>query len=366
VAARKTASTHVTLQDVAKASGFSPSTVSIVLNEAPLSRYVAAKTKEHIRKIAEEMNYHPDALARSLSKRRSQTIGVLVFDISDPFCISLLRGIERTLYPTPYLPIIMDADNRREQLERYLDLLFERRVEGVVIVANWLFGEIETLSQIQTNRIPSVVVGRDLSARAIRSVVVDNEAGGYAAVEHLYRLGHRKIAYLRGPEELDDSVRRWRGVQRFAAEVGLKIDSRLIGQIAPALDPNSGFDGGKALVGKLIEAGCVFTAVLAFDDLTALGAMRALWSAGRRVPEDCSIVGFDDVPHAELCTPGMTTLHQPMLEMGSLAMNLVLEAIAHPKTAQKDASYLHLMPPTLIKRDSTQKVLRRSRSSTRS
>ena len=165
---RRTKSTHVTLADVARASGFSTSTVSIVLNDAPLSKYVAAKTKEHIRKKAAEMSYHPDALARSLSRRHSQTIGVLVFDISDPFCMSLLRGIERTLYPTTYLPIIMDADNRHEQFDRYLDMLIGRRVEGLILVANWLFAEIETLSQIEKNKIPMTVVGRDLTPRSIR------------------------------------------------------------------------------------------------------------------------------------------------------------------------------------------------------
>src|SRR5271165_3584793 len=151
VATRKSMSTHVTLLYVARAIGFSASTVSIVLNNAPLSRHVALKTKEHIRKTALEMGYHPDAFARSLRRRRSHTIGVLVFDISDPFCLSLLRGIEQTLYTTPYLPIIMDADNRREQFERYLEMLLERRVEGVVVVANWLFAVIDPLSKIEKN-----------------------------------------------------------------------------------------------------------------------------------------------------------------------------------------------------------------------
>jgi len=183
VIARNTKSTHVTLADVARASGFSTSTVSIVLNETPLSRYVAAKTKEHIRQKAAEMGYHPDALARSLSRRRSQTIGVLVFDISDPFCMSLLRGIERTLYQTPFLPIIMDADNRPEQFDRYLDMLIGRRVEGLILVANWLFAEIDALSKIEKNRIPITVVGGDLTRRSIQSVVVDNETGGNAAIK---------------------------------------------------------------------------------------------------------------------------------------------------------------------------------------
>jgi len=362
VVTRRTKSTHVTLADVARASGFSTSTVSIVLNDAPLSRYVAAKTKEHIRKKAAAMGYHPDALARSLSRRHSQTIGVLVFDISDPFCMSLLRGIERTLYPTPYLPIIMDADNRPEQFDRYLDMLIGRRVEGLVLVVNWLFAEIDPLSKIEKNNIPITVVGRDLTTRSIRSVVVDNEVGGYAAIRHLYSLGHRRVATLRGPEGMDDSSRRWQGIRRFAAEVGLRLDPRLSFQIPALMDPTSGFDGGLRLTSELIASKLDFSAILAFDDLTALGAMRALWLAGRRVPDDCSVIGFDDVPQAALSSPAITTIRQPMLDMGSLAANLVLDAIVPAKSGSSRSKLLHLMPPVLIERDSTRKLSLRSKA----
>jgi DNA-binding LacI/PurR family transcriptional regulator len=353
VGTRKPKSGHVTLSDVARESGFSVSTVSIVLNEAPLSQHVAAGTKEHIRKTALEMGYHPDAFARSLRRRRSHTIGVLVFDISDPFCMALLRGIEQTLYSTAYLPIIMDADNRREQFERYLEMLLERRVEGVVVVANWLFAEIDPLSRIEKNNIPTVVVGRDLTSRSIQSVVVDNEAGGYAAIEHLYRLGHRKIAVLRGPEELDDSTRRWQGIQRFAMEAGLTLDSDLVLQLPAAMDPNSGFEHGLRLTSELIHGAKEFSAILAFDDLTALGVVRALWKAGRRVPDDCSVIGFDDVPPAALSTPGITTIRQPMLDMGSLATSLVLSEISPPEEVLTSQNLLHLMSPILVERDST-------------
>jgi LacI family transcriptional regulator len=351
-------STHVTLADVARVCGFSTSTVSIVLNEAPLSRYVAATTKELIRKKAVEMGYQPDAMARSLSRRRRQTIGVLVFDISDPFCMSLLRGIERTLYSTSYLPIIMDADNRREEFDRYLDMLIGYRVEGLIVVANWLFAEIDSLSKIKRNKIPMTVVGRDLTARSIRSVVVDNEAGGYAAIKHLYRLGHRKIASLCGPKELEDSARRWLGIRRFAREVGLHLDPRLTFQLPALMDPTSGFEGGLRLTAALIDAKIDFSAILAFDDITALGAMRALWRAGRRVPDDCSVIGFDDIPYAGLSSPAITTIRQPLHDMGCLATKLVLDAIAASNPRASKANLLHLLPPVLVERGSTRKLPR--------
>ncbi len=347
----------MTLADVARASGFSASTVSIVLNEAPLSRYVAAGTKELIRRTAAELGYHPDAMARSLSRRRSQTIGVLVYDISDPFCMVLLRGIERALYDTPFLPIIMDADNRPDQFERYLDMLIGRRVEGLVLVANWIFAEIDPLSKIDKNHIPITVVGGDLTGRGIQSVVVDNEAGGYAAIAHLYRMGHRKIAFVRGPEELDDSARRWAGIEKFAAEVKLKLDPRLTVQLPGLKDAMSSFDGGLRFTAELIATGREFTALLASDDLTALGAIRALATAGRRVPEDCSVIGYDDIPHAGLNTPGLTTIRQPMLDMGGLAAKLALDAIAAGPGAGEE-KLLHLLEPELVERDSTRKLAR--------
>jgi DNA-binding LacI/PurR family transcriptional regulator len=357
---------RVTLQDVARESGFSTSSVSIVLNDAPLSRYVAAATKEHIRKTAQAMGYHPDAFARSLRRRRSDTIGVLVFDISDPYCIFLLRGIEHTLYPTAYLPIIIDADNRRDQFERYLEMLIERRVEGLVVVANWLFSEIDPLSKIANNIIPTVVVGRDLTRNSIQSVIVNNEEGGYAAMQHLYALGHRRIAVVRGPEEMNDSARRWEGIQRFANEVGLRLEARLTSQLPSAMDPDSSFDGGLRLTNEFIETGLPFTAILAFDDNTALGAIRALWKAGRSVPEDCSVIGFDDTPLASICTPGITTIRQPMVEMGELATKLVLEAMASAKNQPAVNKLLHTMPAELVERDSTRKIAVKRRQSSAS
>lgn len=253
---RKIQSKHVTLADVARESGFSLWTVSIVLNEAPLSRHVAAQTKERIRRTALTLGYRPDAFARSLRSQRSHTIGVMIFDLSDPFCTLILRGIEPTLQPTSYLPIIMDAHNDRRQFESYLDIVMERRVEGLIVVANWLF-----------------------------------EEGG------------------------------------------------LLMNLRETMDAFSAFDGGERLTANLLKSGAQFTAIIAFDDLTVLGAVRALRRAGRRVPEDCSAIGFDDVPPAMLSTPGITTIRQPMEEMGRLATEFVLDMFRG--TAEEDAGRAH-------------------------
>jgi len=356
---QKQTSNRVTIIDVARASGFSASTVSLVLNEVALSRYVAAGTKEHIRAVANRLGYRPDASARSLRSRRSHTIGIMVSDISDPFCTLILQGIEKALHPTTYLPIIMIAHNQRLQFERHLEMLMDRRVEALILVANWLFGEFDQLAELEKSQIPTVAVGRDLTGQRVRSIQVDNEAGGYAAVHHLYLLGHREVAVLRGPSELADSDRRWHGIQRFAAEAGMNLDAERVMQLAPAVDPTSGFEEGFRLVTAMLERGVQFTAVLAFDDLTGLGAIRALRNAGRRVPEDCSVIGFDDVPHAAVNTTGLSTIRQPMEEMGSLAAKWVLDSLAlarseaglvgHPSLS----GTLHLLPPELVIRQST-------------
>lgn len=349
-------STHVTIMDVARQSGFSPSTVSIVLNDAPLSRHVAAPTKQLIRETAKALGYHPNPSARSLRSRHSRTIGVLVFDLSDPFCTLILRGIEKALDPTGYLPLIMDAHNDRKQLEGYLELLLERRVEGLIVVANWLFEEGGVLFEILKNTFPTIVVGRDLADDRIRSVVVDNEAGGYAALQHIYQLGHRKIAFVLGPEKLSDSNRRWHGMQRFAAEHNLSIDQRRVRRLVEALDPFSGFTGGRELTEELLRSRIEFSALLAFDDLTALGAVRALCHAGMNVPRDCSVVGFDDAPLAAFCTPGLTTIRQPMEDMGALATEWVLKAAQAGEEVDVPPSATQMLSPTVVVRESTRET----------
>ena len=185
---------------------------------------------------------------------------------------------------------------------------------------------------------PTVVVGRDVSEQHLGSVIVDNEAGGYEAIKHLYQLGHRQIAFIRGPEKLIDSARRWQGIERFALESGWKIDPRRVRQLPDALDPISPFEGGLELTTELLASRQNFTALMAFDDLTALGALRALAQAGRTAPRDCSILGFDDVPFAALCTPGLTTIRQPMEEMGRAAARRVLDALHDDKTSRACAS----------------------------
>ena len=192
-------SAAVTIRDVAERSGFSSATVSIVLNNAPLARYIPDITKGRIQRAASQLGYRPNLFARSLRGRRSHTVGVMVFDMTDPYCTLVLRGIENTLYQSSFLPILTDVHNERSRFERYLEMLLDRRIEGLVVLANWLFVDINVLADLEKNNIPTAIVGRELGNDSISSVIVDNNLGARAAFEHLYSLGHRKIAFIRGP-----------------------------------------------------------------------------------------------------------------------------------------------------------------------
>src|SRR6266545_4875250 len=247
---------------------------------------------------------------------------------TDPFCTLVLSGIENALYQASYLPILTDVHNERTRFERYLEMLLDRRIEGLIVVANWLFVNIDVLSDLEQSRIPTAVIGRELKTDSISSILVDNELGAYSAIEHLYSLAHRRIAFIRGPKTLGDSAPRWRGIQSFAKANHLELNPALILDLPESSDPSSGFEAGLELTERLIEKRLPFTALMAFDDLTAFGAIRALAKAGLSVPDDCSVIGFDDVAVSSLYTPPLTTVRQPMEVMGSMAASVVLDGIS--------------------------------------
>ncbi len=305
----------VTIRDVARECGYSASTVSIVLNGAPLSRYIPADTKGRIETAAKRMGYRPNPLARSLRSQRSNIIGVMVIDITDPFCTPILRGLENALYQASYLSLLADAHNEPHRFERYLEMLLDRRVEGLVVIANWLVTDIKLLADLTECQVPTVIAGRSFENHSVSTVSVDNEGGASMALEHLYRLGHREL-----PE---------------------------------SLDPNSSFEAGTQLTGELLRQGKPFTALMAYDDVTALGALRALKKKGLRVPEDCSVVGFDDVAQAGLSVPSLTTVRQPMEAMGSLSAGMVLDAINAMDQKQDVPVVRRKIPAELVVREST-------------
>ena len=346
----------VTMKDVASLSGFSPATVSIVLNNAPLARYIAPATKQKIEESARKLGYRPNAMARFLRSKRTHSVGLMFSDVTDPFCVPVLRGIENALFQASYLPLLADSHNQRNRFERYLEMLLERHVEALIVVANWLFVDIQMLADFSKRNIPTTTIGWEIPGDTVSSVMVDNEAGGRLALEHLHKLGHRKIAFIRGPKTLIDSGPRWKGMQKFANSAGLEIDQSLAMQLPDEFDPNSGFEGGFRLTEELLEQRRKFTALLAFDDLTALGAIRALTKAGVKVPEQCSVIGFDDVAVSAISAPSLTTIRQPLEAMGALAANIIMEGInASQEKRDWDITH-HKVAPELVIRESTRAI----------
>jgi LacI family transcriptional regulator len=347
----------VTIRDVAKESGFSSTTVSIVLNNAPLARYIPATTKKRIERAAKKLGYRPNLFARSLRSKRSHTVGVMVADMTDPYCTLVLRGIENTLYQSSYLPILTDVHNDRSRFERYLEMMLDRRVEGLIVLANWLFLDINLLADLERSSIPTAIIGCELKTDSISSVIVDNEVGASLALEHLHAMGHRKIAYVRGPKALSDSGPRWKGIRNFAKSVDLEIDPRLVVDLPESRDPISSFEAGYKLSEELIRRKRPFTAILAFDDMTAFGAIRALAKASLRVPEQCSVIGFDDVATCALYTPQVTTVRQPMEVMGATAVGLVVDGINAVLEKRETTAAHRKVAPELVVRESTRSLL---------
>ncbi len=342
-----------TIRDVARESGYSASTVSIVLNSAPLSRYIPEQTKGRIRSAARRLGYRPNPLARSLRSQRSNIVGVMVFDITDPFCTPILRGLENALYQSNYLSLLADAHNDAHRFERYLEMLLDRRVEGLIVIANWLVTDIKLLADLTERQVPTVIAGRAFEIENVSTVSVDNEHGAALALEHLHRLGHRDIAFLRGPKTLASSGQRWKGIRNFAQSVGLRLDAKRIVELPESLDPNSSFEAGGQLTTELLHGGKSFTALMAYDDVTALGAMRALKNKGLRVPEDCSVMGFDDVAQAALSLPSLTTVRQPMEAMGSMSVGMMLDAIKAVEQKRDIPVVRRKIPAELVVREST-------------
>jgi LacI family transcriptional regulator len=345
----------ITIRELARASGYSPTTISLVLNSSPAGRQIPEKTRERIREFARRLSYHPNHFARSLRSSRSHAVAVIVPDISDPYCAQILLGIGKSLFGSTYLPVLIDIQNSRARFRKQVATLLERRIEGVIAVANSLQLDAEMLDVIARNGIPVIVIGRESTPDWINSVSVDNKMGARMAIEHLYKIGHRRIAFIRGPRRVVDSGLRWKGICDFAKGVSLGLETKLVVQLEEsASSSEAGYDAMR----KLLSQKQRFTAVMAFDDMTAFGAIRALTQAGLNVPCQCSVVGFDDVAAAAHYNPPLTTISQSMEELGSSGVASFLHAVQAQNS--KNGGTFHAVQrkvnPVLVVRGSTAAV----------
>ena len=339
----------ITIREVAGESGFSVTTVSMVLNNGAGVDRISQRTRKRIWEVARQLGYRPNLHARSLRSNRSQTLGVMVFDLTDPYCTQILRGIQNHIRPSGLFPIVTDLQDDRSQFQTCLDMLLGRRVEGIISIANPLYLDSKLLSEFSDRNIPAVVIGRELSNVPVSSVVVDNAAGTRLAIQHLYDLGHSKMAFIKGPDILVDSIQRWQGLESFAAEVGLEFD------LSSSLRSRDGTQPfGKLTSSRRNCCGASrFTALITFDDLSACAAIRALSKAGKRVPEDCSVVGFDDIPSAAFYNPPLTTVHQQLEMQGSLGAEIVEQLIRAAVEERTMPPKHRKVIPKLVVRDST-------------
>jgi LacI family transcriptional regulator len=337
----------VTIRDIAKATGLSIATVSMVLNKA--ARRIPLATQRVVEEAATKLGYFPNLQARSLRSKRTHSVGVLIFDITDPYCTLILRGIENSLVDAGYMSVLADLQNTPKRLRQCAQMLMERRVEGLIAIANPLHLGTDLSMVIKQFDIPVVVIGSESANARYASVVADNRAGMWAAFEHLYDLGHRQIAVIKGPKVMSDSTPRWEGIQECARAKGIQIDRSLVAEIQGR---NSSYEEAYQLTERLLGKKKRFTGLIAFDDLTAFAAIGALSSAGRRVPEDCSVIGFDDIPGAAFYNPPLTTVCQHLEKQGVIGAEM-MRTLLSPEAKRPRKAMHEKVEPQLLVRKST-------------
>jgi DNA-binding LacI/PurR family transcriptional regulator len=314
----------VSIKDIAKAAGVSHSTVSRALSDSPL---VSVDTKERIQRIAREMDYSPDAQARSLVMGRTKTIGVVVTTITDPFIAEIVQAIESTAHDHGYSVLLASSNAEPEREIAAVETFHSKRVDGVVVTSS----RVGALYQDHLDRlgVPVVLVNSHSEQRGpyTFSINVDNRHGGWLATKHLIELGHRRIAYVTGPADHSDDQGRLAGYREALRQAGIGFESALV-------VPGTGrAGGGERALPELMAMADRPTAVFCYNDMTAVGLLRVARQTGVPVPEELSVVGFDDIPFALYVQPPLTTISQPKPRMGKQATDMVLALLSSEGTA---------------------------------
>ena len=331
---------RVNLKQLSEHLGLSRTTISLVLNDAPLAQRISADTKKRVLEAAEKLGYRPNYFARSLSGRRSRMIGVLAPDFGHGYDAMILGGMEHRLLSSEYMYFVSSHLWSTKVLNRSLEALIERGAEGLLLVNTTLPTEI---------RLPVVGIGSIASAAGAALISIDNAHGMRLAIEHLVELGHRKIALLKGHEHSSDTESRYESAISSAAALNVPIRPELCVQLERiGAEGMLSIDEGYVAASKLLRKKIPFTALLCFNDMSACGALHAIRDAGLRVPEDISVVGFDDIPTAKIVYPPLTTIRQPLREMGELAAETLLALIEQHVPAQSVC-----VQPELVVRRST-------------
>ncbi len=329
----------VSLRSLAEFLGLSPATVSLVLNNSPVARAIPQHTKHRIFSAAKRFSYRPNFVARSLRAQRSYILGVLVPEVSAGYAALVLSGIEDHLLQEGYFYIVVSHQHKTELITEYPSLLLERSIEGLITVDT----PCPKILQL-----PVVAISGHLAVEGITNISLAHDKAAAVALEHLVGLGHSRIAFVKGQAFSSDTEIRWNAFRRQAERLQIPLRPKLTVQLeGNTPSPEVGY----VAVRKLLRIREPFTALIAFNDVSAIGAIRALREAGLRVPEDISVVGFDDIPFAAYQNPALTTIRQPLWEMGKLAAETVLSRIANGNGAPYPK--LVTVEPELIVREST-------------
>jgi LacI family transcriptional regulator len=332
----------VTLRDVAARAGVHVSTASRALDTTGPAR-IGTATAERVRSAAAELGYSRDLLASSLKRGATKTVGVVIANLDNPYNARVIRGIARVLEADDFVPLVAETGESRERFERLLDHLVQRRVDAVITSAIHLDGA-EMLARLLDDEAPVVLAGRGLPDTDHNTVRHDDITGGALAAGHLASLGHRRLAQLSGPADIDVFIRRAKGFSDAAAAAGIEeIAAPAPGSVTPT------FVEGRRLMGALIDASIRPTGVFAPSDVMAVGALEAIGARGLRCPEDISLVGYNDIPVSRFLSPPLTTIEMPAEELGAEAARMALASIEDPTRRGQ----LVQVPARLIVRRST-------------
>jgi len=334
-----------TLKEVAKKAGVSITTVSRVING---SSKVNGETRERVQKAMIQLDYQPNRVAQRLraSSGQSKLLGLIIPDIQNQFYSNIVRGIEDVTYGHDYAVILCNSDENPNKERFYLEVLKSESVDGIILPPIHQFGEeIESIIELG---IPIVCVDRKLMRKKVDTVVIGNEKGGYDAVSHLIEQGHKKIAILTSSLQFSSFDERQKGYERALKENGIEIDKRLIKEG----DPRSS-ETARELTDELLSLDSPPTAIFATNNLMTLGVLESVNKHEMQIPDDISIVGFDDLPWAKAISPPLTTIKQPAYEMGQKAAELFFQRVENPSREPE----LVIMEPKLIVRESTAKLV---------
>jgi LacI family transcriptional regulator len=327
-----------TIYDVARVAGVSTATVSRALNG---TGQIAPATRKAIEAAVEQLGYRPNTIARSLVTKSTQTIALLLPDITNPFYASLVSGIQQLALERGHTMLLCTTEGDPEREELYLNLLRAKQVDGALV--DGLVLPPDRIARFVADGFPIVCLDRDINSASVPLVQVDNRVGAQLATEHLLSLGHTRIAHVSGSPELRISQQRIAGFRKALTNAGVERDPRLVAA------GNFTERGGYKATKHLLESGVELTAVFAANDLSALGALHAITETGRRVPEDVSLVGFDDVPLSAFTSPPLTTIHQPAVEIAERATEILID-LTHGRKVRK---LRYLLEPKLVVRAST-------------